>query len=286
MSSPIHFSISGHSTETDAPTVDDLVDQVGDYISIMRAIEQALAEDGTSEIEWRVTDAKKNSPLELEITPFSRRYGVNIDARVRSVKEHTAGGLALLEANADRPSYFTDPVLEKVERLFKRVTNGLSLTKIDYGPEIGPPIEITPSVARTAIAHVTAVRKPKEKPYRELGSLEGFLKGIDRDGFGHAIIYVKLRLNGEEVKCFVSETAEAEVECHQIGDVWKNRRVRVVGTIHYKSLGRIAKVVTDVVQFLRGRDELPSASDIVDKDFTGGMGSEEYLEKLRNGELS
>lgn len=286
MSSPVHFSISGHGAETDAPTVDDLVAQVGDYISIMRAIEQALAEDGTSEIEWRVTDAKKNSPLELEITPFPRRHGVNIDARVRSVKEHTAGGLALLEAHSDRPSYFTDPVLEKVERLFKRVTNGLSLTKIDYGPEIGRPTKITPSIARTAMTHVAAVRKPKEKPYRELGSLEGFLKGIDRDGFGHAIIYVKLRLNGEEAKCFVSETAETEVERHQIGDVWKNSRVRVVGTIHYKSLGRIAKVDADVVQFLRSRDELPSASDIVDRDFTGGVGSEEYLEKLRNGELS
>ena len=286
MTSPIHISISGHNAETDAPTVDDLVGQVGDHVSIMRAVEEALADDGTSEIEWRVTNAKKGSPLELEITPFPRRHGVDIEQRVHKVKEHTAGGLALLAANAERPSFFNDRVLEKVERLFQRVTNGLNLTKVDYGPEIQRTVEITPSIARAAVSHISAVRAPKEKPYRELGSVEGFLKGIDRDGFGRAIVYVKLRLDGEIVKCLVSEIAESEVERHQIGDVWKNRRVRVAGTIYYKSLGRISKVDADVVQFLRRRDELPSSSDIINKDFTGGLASTEYLEKLRNGELS
>ena len=286
MINPIRFSISGHNAETDAPTVDDLVDQVGDYISFMRAVEEALADDGTSEIEWRVTNAKKNSPLELEITPFPRRHGINIEQRVRKVKEHTAGGLALLATKAERPSFFNDAVLEKVERLFKRVTNGLDLTKVDYGPEIQRTVEITPSIARAAVSHISAVRVPKEKPYRELGSVEGFLKGVDRDGFGRAIIIVKLRLNGEIVKCLTSEVAESEVEKHHIGDVWQNRRVRVVGTIYYKSLGRISKIDADVVQFLRRRDELPSSSDIIDKDFTGGLASTEYLEKLRNGELS
>ncbi len=286
MTSPIHIIISGHNAETDAPTVDDLVGQVGDHVSIMRAVEEALADDGTSEIEWRVTNAKKTSPLELEITPFPRRHGVDIEQRVHRVKEHTAGGLALLAVNAERPSFFNDPVLEKVERLFQRVTNGLSLTKVDYGPEIQNTVEITPRIARAAISNISAVRVPKEKPYRELGSVEGFLKGIDRDGFGRAIVYVKLRLDGEIVKCLVSEIAESEVERHQIGDVWKNRRVRVAGTIYYKSIGRISKVDADVVQFLRRRDELPSSSDIINKDFTGGLASAEYLEKLRNGELS
>lgn len=286
MASPIHFSISGHSAETDAPTVDDLVSQVGDHVSIMREVEEALADDGTSEIEWRVTNAKKDSPIELEITPFPRRHGVDIEQRVRKVKEHTAGGLALLAANAERPSFFNDTVLERVERLFQRVANGLDLTKVDYGPEIQRTVEITPSIARAAVSHISAVRAPKEKPYRELGSVEGFLKGVERDGFSRAIVYVKLRLNGEIVKCLASEMAESEVEKHQIGDVWKNRRVRVAGTIYYKSLGRISKIDADVVQFLRGRGELPSSSDIINKDFTAGLTSTEYLEKLRNGELS
>ena len=286
MTSPIHLSISGHSAETDAPTVDDLVNQVGDYVSIMNAVEEALADDGISEIEWRITNAKKNTPLELELTPFPRRHGINIDQRVHKVKEYTASGLALLVTTAERPSFFNDIVLEKVERLFQRVTNGLDLTKIDYGPEIQRTVEVTPNTARAAVSHISAVRTPKEKPYRELGSVEGFLKGVDRDGFGRAIVFVKLRLNGEIVKCLTSEIAESEVEKHEIGDVWKNRRVRVVGTIYYKSLGRISKIDADVVQFLRGRDELPSSADIINKDFTGGLASTEYLEKLRNGELS
>ena len=31
--------------------------------------------------------------------------------------------------------------------------------------------------------------------------------------------------------------------------------------------------------------ELPSVDDILDEDFTGGLRTEEYLERLRNGQL-
>jgi hypothetical protein len=285
MSSPIRFSVSGRDAETDAPTVEDLLAQVGDYIGIMRGVEEALADDGASEIQWRITNAKKSSPLELEITPFARRHGLNIDTRVRQVKEHTASGLALLVTRAERPSYFTEAVLEKAERLFDRVTNGLNLTKIDYDVDI-PAVEITPTNGRSAMAHTAAVRKPKEKPYREIGSVEGFLKGVEKDGFGRAVVFVKLRRDGETVKCLANETAQVEVEQHQIGDVWKNRRVRVAGTIYFKSLGCISKIDADIVQFLRSSDELPSSSDIIDRNFTDGLRSEEHLEKLRNGKLS
>jgi hypothetical protein len=45
------------------------------------------------------------------------------------------------------------------------------------------------------------------------------------------------------------------------------------------------QVEADAVQFLRPREELPRASEIVDENFTGGLKSEEYLERLRNGNL-
>ncbi len=41
-----------------------------------------------------------------------------------------------------------------------------------------------------------------------------------------------------------------------------------------------------MVQFLRLSGELPRAGDIVDENFTGGLRSEEYLERLRNGDIS
>jgi hypothetical protein len=285
MTDPIRFTISGHSAETDAPTVEDLVAQIGDWFSILRGVEEAVAEDSAHQIEWRVTSASKSSPLAFELTAFPRRHGMNIEHRAHEVKEHVAAGLSLLRSKAERPSYFTEPVLEKAGKLFERVTNGLNLTKIEFGDHL-PPIEITPANARTAATNVTSVRKPKEKPYREIGSIEGTLQRVERDGYGRPLLYVKLRLDGEIVKCVARDGARSEVERHEISDIWKNRRVRVFGVIYYRALGYITQLDADAVHFLRAKEELPRPGDIVDVNFTGGLKSEEYLERLRNGGLS
>src|SRR4029077_1528094 len=102
-----------------------------------------------------------------------------------------------------------------------------------------PTIEITPPEAKLAAKNITAVRKPKEKPYREVGSLEGHLQRVERDGYGRPLLYVKLRVSGETVKCIARGSAQTEVEHHEIADIWKNKRVRVFGTIYYKALGQI-----------------------------------------------
>jgi len=285
MSDPIRLTIRAQNTETDAPTVEDLLAQIGDWNSILCGVEEAIAEDGAREIEWRVTGASKNSPLAFELTASPRRHGMNIERRTKQVKEQISTGLSALRSKPERPSYFTEPVLEKAERLFEWVTNGLSLTKIELGDDL-PTIEITPPEAKLAAKNIMAVRKPKEKPYREIGSLEGNLQRVERDGYGRPLLYVKLRVSDETVKCIARGSAQTEVEHHEIADIWKNKRVRVFGTIYYKTLGQIMQVESDVVQFLPSREELPRASEIVDENFTGGLKSEEYLERLRNGDLS
>lgn len=284
MTDSVRFTISGQGAGTDAPTVEDLVAQIEDWFAILRGVEEAIAEDGAREVDWRVTGASMNSPLAFELTAFPRRHGMNIERRTREVKEHVAAGLSLLRSRAERPSYFTEPVLERTAKLFERVTNGLSLTKIEFGDRL-PEIEITPKNARAAATNIAAVRKPTEKPYREIGSVEGTLQRVERDGYGRPLLYVKLRLNGETVKCLAGYDARAEVERHEIADIWKNRRIRVFGTIYYRSLGHITQLQADTVQFLRLKEELPRPGDIVDETFTGGLRSEEYLERLRNGDL-
>jgi hypothetical protein len=285
MGDPIRFTIRAQNAETDAPTVEDLLAQIGDWNSIVRGVEEAIAEDGVSEIEWRVTGASKNSPLAFDLTAFPPRHEMNTERRTRRWKEAITTGRSALRSKPERPSYFTEPVLEKAEKLFERVTNGLSLTKIEFGDDL-PTIEITPPEAKLAAKNVSAVRKSKEKPYREIGSVEGTLQRVERDGYGRPLLYVKLRVSGETIKCIARGSAQSEIEHREIADIWRNKRVRVFGTIYYKALGQIMQVEADAVQFLRPREELPRASEIVDENFTGGLKSEEYLERLRNGNLS
>ena len=282
MTSPIRVTIRGRGTQTNAPTVEDLLAQLSDEFSILRDVETAIAEDGVAEIEWRVTGASKKSPLAFELTPFPRRHGVNIELRTKQVKEQVCGGLQMLRSKAERPSYFTDAVLEKAEKLFQRVGNGLDLTTIEFGDDL-PAIDITPLDAKAAAANTIAIRLPKDKPYREIGSVEGMLQRVERDGYGHPLLSVKIRLSGETVKCIPNESVQREVERHEIAEIWESRRVRVFGVIHYKAPGHVMQIDCDAIQFLRPREELPSARDIVDENFTGGLKSEEYLERLRSG---
>jgi hypothetical protein len=268
---------------SDSPTVEDLLDQVRDYFEILEGVEEAIADDGRRAIEWRIVKASTNTPITFEAVAFPKDFGVNVDHRVELVTRQTAIGLSALRTGGERPSYFTEKVLLRAERMFERVTNGLSETMIDYGPDL-PALDITPAVARAAAANTRNVLTPKAKPYKELGSIEGNAQSIERDGHGRRILWVRYRLTGESIKCTVSGEAERELEHHQIKDVWRYRRVQVYGMLHYKGLGILKEVEAIRVRFLRDRNELPSVDDILDPDFTGGMKSEDYLAKLRDGD--
>jgi hypothetical protein len=273
--------ISGSGAGTDAPSVEDLLDQVRDYLEILHGVEEAVAEDGAPAIDWRIVDASRNSPLALECQAFPRNHAVNIDRRAELVMNCTAKGFQLLQTTAERPEYFTDKVLTKARGIFDRVTNGLNLTEVDFGEGL-PPILITPVIARGAAANTDHVLKPVSKPYREFGSVERYFQGVERDGFGRKLLYIRHRVTGDIIKCIVSGKALMEVERHQIAEVFHNQRVQVTGMLHFKSLGRLSQVEVNEVRFLRSRSELPQVNDIIDRDFTGGMTSEDYIERQRS----
>lgn len=282
MARTIKLSISARG-ESDSPKVDDFINQVRDYFEILNGVEQAIAEDGTNAIEWRIVGATTNSPIALEAQAFPTVYAVNIDRRVEMVTRQTALGLQQIRMRRERPSYFTDKVLARVERLFERVTNGLETTVVDFGDEL-PKLEITPAAAREAAANVRSVLTPPDKPYTELGSIEGTARSIDRDGWGRLILYVHSRLSGEEVKCVVTGQAADDLGEHQIREVWRGRRLQVYGTLHFKGMGKLQQLEAIRIRFLRDRSDLPGIDDIFDPDFTGGLRSDEYLARLRDGE--
>lgn len=281
----VKIRIRGHGPETDAPSAEDLLDQVRDYLEILKGVETALAEDGQNAIDWRVVNAGKSSPLQVELGAFPRQYAVNIDRRTHAVVLRTAEGLSTLRERAERPPFFTDPVLNRVRRTFERVANGLDLSEVDFGDGV-PSVVVTPLVAQLSANNVRLVLTPGDTPYRELGSIEGVTEGVERDGLGRRILYIKHRLTGESVKCFLSGSALEAVEDSRIAEVYRSRRIRVFGIVHYRSLGRIRDVDVTEAEFGRPRAELPSIDDILDENFTGGLRSEDYLERLRDGRLN
>lgn len=280
----IKLRMSGHGPDTDAPSVEDVLKQVRDYLDVVHGVEEAVAGSAENVIVWRIVNASRTSPLTFDLEAFPAEYAVNIDRRVGAVIAEVAAGLVSLQTAAERPSYFTDKVLSKAQSLFKRVTNGLNFSEADFGEGL-PQIALTPSSARIAAENVQRVLKPIGRPYKELGSVEGYFQGAETDGFGRRIVFVKDRITGEPVKCIVAPAALPAIENHEIGEIWSNRRIQVFGRLHFKAIGNLSHIEANRVRFFRARSELSQAEDIADPDFTGGLRSEEYLERLRDGSL-
>lgn len=281
----IKLAISGKGAETDAPAVEDVLDQLRDYLDILKGVEEAMAEDGKCAIEWRIVNASRNSPLSFEFEAFTRDFAVNIEQRTERVVSATATGMDALQTRHDRPPYFNDKVLAKTEGFFKRLTNGIDRATVDYGGDL-PALSLTPQIVGAATKNIETILAPDSKPYVEIGSVEVFVLGVSVDGWGKRLLSARSRLAGDDFNCVISDEAAKEIQTRQIGDVWRNFRAELTGKIHYRSLGRIRKVEVQGIRLFRPSDDLPDIGDIQDESFTGGRRSEDFLERVRRGELS
>ena len=285
MAQPIKISVKGTDAEgegIDAPTVEDLLSQVQDFVSILRGVEKAVAEDGKEHLVWRVTDATRNSPITFEVTPFPRTHGMNIDVRAATVVDAAAKGLAQITKRADRPLYFTDDVVSKAEQLNIRVSNGLSETKIDcsnYGTACQ--VDVTPDVAVKTISHIAEFKTPAPIKHRELGSIEGFITRVELDRFNRPVVWIRSRLDNQSIKCISGEHGLDRIGHFEVAEVLSGLRVRVIGLIHYKDVEHVERIEVESVQVYEPDHKLPDSDSIVSPNFTSGVESSAYLETVR-----
>jgi hypothetical protein len=281
MAKPVRVTITGTAdTVSDAPTVDDLIGQLRDLADVFKGVERALLHKRGNELVWRITDAGKNSPLSLELTPYSQDAAADITDRAAKIERATADGLLAIRRGEERPPYFTDDILPKARKLFQRVTNGLAETTIRFEPDVAAPIVIDrPAAAKAELGYERA-KGEISIPYREIGSVEGFITKPELDGYGRAILRFKSRLSGAEVKAYASGEAFHQVEQLRLSDVWDGARVRVYGLIHYKGLGQIEVINASGIELLDAAP-LPSIDDIIDPHFTNGLSTEQFLRRQR-----
>ena len=199
---------------------------------------------------------------------------------VEQVERVAMEGMRAIKTGEQRPRYFTDDVIKKARAIHARVTNGLSDTTIGFDVSISDePIVIDRDVARKVdLAHKVALAQVP-LPYRELGSIEGYVSKAELDGFGRAILRFRSRLDGVEIKAVATGRAFHQLESLRLSDVWHGVRVRVYGTISYRGLGDIEGLAATGIELL-DQTQLPTLDDILDDKFTGGLRAEDYLAEL------
>lgn len=106
---------------------------------------------------------------------------------------------------------------------------------------------------------------------RQLGSIEGFIVGTEKDG-DNFVVTLKERLDGKIYQCVFYGGYD------KAGEMTEGRRVRIRG----EYIWNIMKA--QEVHFYKLDSELPSKDDIIDPDFTGGVDSVTYVRRLRDGD--
>lgn len=281
MANPIRVTIKGSSAGgTDAPTVDDLIGQIKDIVDVLQGVERAIA-NGANDLVWRVTNVRMNSPIDMELTPFGRDDAAFIGARALEVEHATLDGLRALRAGNPRPAFFTEEVLPKARRLHARMTNGLSETALTFDPAVSEaPLVLDQETARAVAATEGEAKAAVGVPYRELGSVEGFVAKAELDGHGRPILWFRSRMDNVTLKAIGKGDALRQIEALRLSDVWRGVRLRVYGMIYYKALGQIDHIQATGIEPLDNL-ALPGLDDIIDPDFTRGLTTEEYLRELR-----
>jgi len=281
---PIKIIVRGTEADgDDSPTVQDLLSQVQDQVDILEEVEAAIAGASSSELVWRVTDVTKNSPITFEITPFAKTHGMDIENRAYTVVKATADGLEAISKKGTRPLHFNDKVLKKINGFSKRVTNGLCGTEIDFSKyDSAESFKIDAGSAKQTSAKIEEIIKPTIKPHREIGSIEGHVKTIGRDGFGRPVVTITTRLDKQDVKCVSSDAGLDKIGHLEVGRVIKGLRVKLHGIIFYKSPVVLDHVEVERTELFPDESNLPSIDDLIDLGFTGGKSSVEFIRQGRD----
>lgn len=283
MEEPIRITIKGTESDgVDAPTVEDLLGQVEDFVRMLVGAEHAIAGEAKSELVWRITKATTNSPISFEITPFPASPAVNVSHRVARVEKAVSAGLRGMGRGEVRPAYFTDDVLPSAKRIHARIDNGLADTVVHFPKPIDPdPITIDRGAARQ-VRLATPAAASDDEPYRELGSVEGYIFSIERDGRGASVFRIRTRLERRVVKVTLRPDAVRNIERFSVGQVLEGLRVRVYGVLKYEALGKLGEVAaTDIEVF--DPFGLPGMDDILDPNLTDGQKTEDFLAGRRDG---
>jgi hypothetical protein len=282
LAKPIRITVKGNGTDgEDAPTVEDLLSQIQDLVGVLKGVEEALSEDGKKEIVWRVTNVTRNSPIAFEITPYPKTFAMNIENRAQKVIASAAAGFQALVNSGERPKHFSNELVARIEKVIERVTNGLSETAVDFTNYGAESIEIDKSNVDNQISSVKNFLTPKPVQHKELGTLEGSIIRVELDGFQRPVLWLKSRLDGQNIKCVAIGGALDRIGHYELAEVLSGLRIAVYGIINYKDVEEISSVDVESVHVFPEDNELPEFDKIVSADFTKGVEAVSYLEAMR-----
>jgi hypothetical protein len=258
-------------------TVEDAMRQVLDTFELVARADPTAAQS----IEWRLVSATKNSPLTVVAEAATTLPGVDASKLAREQKTKFRRCVSELRTGKVPAAWNSPDDRRRARNWMRRTHNGISATHIDMEQTEGV---VTVTAQDASIAEPILELPPVQgRPREQVGSVEGYLTSVETY-YNKPAIRLRDRRSGADVLCLVPEEFTAEIAgAAGFEDVWRERRVIVRGKVHYDSAGKVERVTATTAHALPRR--LVEVSEIKDDDFTAGLPAEEYLEKLRDGDI-
>lgn len=277
MSEKLVVSIDGSKEHPDQMMVQDAFAHVLELFQLVNDSDPEAKE----QVKWRLVSVSMNSPFTVIAEAVPVHAGVLVESIAR--RQKTAFHRNCEELSQGRlPSAWSSPrARETVSRFLARNRNGIGATKIE--DDESTPIVITAEEAEQAAVTIAAAIAPPKRPKEQIGSIEGVLVQVATH-YGQPAIQIQERKTKDEIWCVVPVEFQHQVAKEtSVEDVWKGSRVIARGKISYGGDGKISRVEATSVRRVVAQNVLEEK--ISDKGFTGGLGPEEYLERLWDGSL-
>ncbi|MBV8895031.1 MAG: hypothetical protein JO051_00860 [Acidobacteriaceae bacterium] len=277
------ITVQAPAERPDILDIRDAMQQVLDFFDLL------TSEEDRNTLAWNMTLASTNSPFTAQAEAVSVRPGIDVravaTARIGEVSEYMT---ALARGRAPRRA-MDSKRRNAARRLWRRNTNGIGRTTVQFDLPKVEPITVTPSLAATALEAFAKQESlefsylPEKRERTEFGSVEGALIDVGTDYKFPAVRIVE-RKSGREIVCRVEQAVvDAIASQADFRDVWERRRVRVRGRIVFDTGGQISRVYANTITPLSPRTM--TLRDIEDQEFTEEVPTADYLERLREGGL-
>lgn len=258
----------------------DIADAFQQVLDYLRLVELAASED--ADFDWKLERASTNSPFTVvAYTPVGSIAAKNRQS-LAVAQKRTEEGLREL-ATGKVPAWMRMRQRNAARRITRRFHDNIGRMSLKTDETAKGAFLLNRKLAESALATlervdgIEAVIVPKHTSY---GEIEGLLVGV---GSHYSSPALWVRANGYGVvRCTVKQDKLEELgDEATLKEVWKHRRVRIVGTLTYAEGGDLEQVAVDEMQLFP--DGGVTLAQVVDPDFTGGMEPIEYLDRLHDG---
>ncbi len=275
MKKSVQISISPSKSGSGNLTIQDAMQQVWDFFEL-------LSDEDNQHILWVLEDARFNSPLVITGKPIDIKTNELAYDVAEPVIRDIASAITNLSSLQSRPDNLSGNKLRKVSQLLERNTNGIEMTEYNFGNGIEPvTIDHNSAERSLKLLHQSSELEALMAPFaiQGYGSITGSLIQLGTY-YNKPAIYVRDFNSGDDIWCQVDEFTITEMEEKiRAKEVWGRRDIRVRGMLDFDDKGKLTHIFDGQVSYLNRKQV--SLDELHDPDFSEGLPSEEYIERLR-----